>query len=87
MLGSQDEGWNGPWRQVDTRTAEGVRVGDPLSSVIAAYPGVAGGSGRTDRPPYFWSVGEFPVSYAFVTDGTDPQSPVPAIVSGYDCGD
>lgn len=92
----QDAEGGGPWRQVDIRTTEGVRVGDTLSTVRAAYPDAEGGARhwfdqdgreRVDGPPYFWSVGELPDSYTFVTEATDLGSPVTAIVSGYDCGE
>ncbi|GEA87210.1 hypothetical protein CCE01nite_11590 [Cellulomonas cellasea] len=75
---------------VDVRTADGLRVGDPLSAVHAAHPDLRGPGSRTPpapSAPYFSSVGEFPVSYAFVTEGTDPGSPVTTVLSGWDCGE
>ncbi|WP_258725188.1 hypothetical protein [Cellulomonas sp. NS3] len=79
-----------PWRAVDVRTAEGVRVGDPLAAVRAAHPDLRVPGSRTEpvaTPPYFSAVGGSPDSYTFVTAGTDPGSPVTAVVSGWDCGE
>ncbi|MBB2923689.1 hypothetical protein [Cellulomonas cellasea] len=89
-LAPQGPGWDGPWRAVDVRTTAGIRVGDPFSSVRAAYPDLRGPGNRTipeEAPPYFWSTGTFPDSYSFVAEGTDPELPVTGVVSGYDCGE
>ncbi|WP_258725754.1 hypothetical protein [Cellulomonas sp. NS3] len=87
QLAPDEPGWDGPWRAVGTRTAEGLRLGETVSAARALYPDLDGGESWFSPSVYHWSTGDFPMTYAFASVGGGPDAVVTAMSGGYECGE
>lgn len=87
QLGPEEPGWDGPWRAVETRTAEGLRLGETVSAARALYPDLDGEESWFSPAVYFWATGELPMAYGFASVGGGPDAVISAMSGGYECGE